>query len=107
MKEEHIKKLIGKSKVETSDEFLNTLMHKVSVESAVRNKTKLSFPVKTLLSVCSLLIIIISFLGYSFLNSSRIEVGSSTTPLFIMAFGILLYVLNNFIRSFEVIQSKE
>ena len=110
MKEEHLKRLLAKAKIETSDEFLNTLMHRVNSEFITSSTTKILFSVKRLLVVCSLLIAIVSLITYIALKGNyhffNVNIESSTTPIIVIVFGILLFVLNNLIRSFEVLLNR-
>ena len=106
MKEEEIKKLVSKSKVETSYAFLNTLMQKVEAEALRAEQKKSAFPLGLLIAVCSILIVVITFISFMLLNetfeSNNLKISNLSTPVFVVSFGVLLYVLNNFIRTCEV-----
>ena len=105
MKDKDYKNLIGKSKVETSDDFLNNLMHQIEEQSLSKTNRVLSFSHWKLIAICSVLISIISLSGYTLLNNINVSVnclGVSKISIFIVGLGIMLVVLNNFIRTMEL-----
>ena len=105
MKDENFKQLIGQSKVETSNDFLNNLMHQIEEQSLSKTNRVLSAAHWKLITICAVLISIISLCGYTLVNSINLDITylkSLKTPIFIVGLGIMLVALNNFIRTMEL-----
>ncbi len=108
MKEEELKKIIQKSTLETSDEFINKLMHTIDVKEEKR-KMSLWNSFRPVLITSSVLMVMITFIFYKLLQveSRFLEVLSSVpkTPLFVLVTLFLLYVINWSIRTYEQMKS--
>ena len=105
MKEEDIKQLIQKSKVETSEDFINHLMQRIDEETQPSVQTLIGISFRRLLAICVGLMVLISFLGYflmgGLITDTGFEMKGLATPLLVIVFGVMLFVLNNFIRTME------
>ncbi|WP_298540087.1 hypothetical protein [uncultured Aquimarina sp.] len=102
MKEEELKRIISKSTVETSDDFINNLMNAIEVQEQTK-KVKVWWSFRTILILCSILILLIVGLLHQvigtdngLLNSSSIDIPK--TPVFLIITFALLYYLNTVIR---------
>ncbi|MBG6129562.1 hypothetical protein IWQ47_001135 [Aquimarina sp. EL_43] len=101
MKEEELKKIMSKSTIETSDDFINTLMNTIEVDQ--KNKeTSFWWSFKPILITCSILILTITFILFKFLNYSNISLSVLTkipkTPVFVVVTLVLLFYINSIIR---------
>lgn len=103
MKEDQIKKIIQKSTVETSDDFINTLMQLIEAEEKVK-PTSVWWSFRTILILCSLLTMIIT-LGVFRFSTMGMEIlnigGIPKTPVFIVVTVLLLCLINHLIRVSE------
>lgn len=108
MKEEELKKIIQKSTLETSDDFINKLMHTIDAKEEER-KVFLWNSFRPVLITSSILLVVITFIFYKLLQvqSSFLEILSSIpkTPLFVLVTMFLLYILNWSIRTYERMKS--
>jgi len=100
MKEEELKKIISKSTVETSDDFINNLMNVIEVKEQTKN-TIVSWSLKIVLLVCFILIMLVLWvlpkvIDYDLFNVFSFEVPK--TPLFIMITFVFLYYVNSMVR---------
>lgn len=108
MKEEELKKIMQKSTLKTSDDFINKLMHTIDVKEEKR-KMSLWNSFRPVLITSSILLIVITFIFYKLLQveSRFLEALSSIpkTPLFVMVTLFFLYVINSSIRLYERLKS--
>ncbi|MEM6541437.1 MAG: hypothetical protein AAF634_09755, partial [Bacteroidota bacterium] len=106
MNEEHLKKVLQKSKIETSKDFTDNLMRRIDLESqnAIQNSIGISF--KRLLILCGCLIVIIGLLTFRLVGTKMGQIPTEgkniIAPSLVLVFGIVLYSLNNFIRTIEL-----
>ena len=107
MKEEDIKKILSKSEIETSDDFINKLMNRIEVEKEHKKIPFLSV-FKPVLAVCAILGFIVILMltklldiEFNFLNVP------SKTPILIVATFVFLYFINNMIRMNEKLAKSE
>lgn len=112
MKEEEIKRIIKKSKVETSTDFTDRLMMKIEEKEAQKPAFKWIFPV--ILSVLCLLSIAISYLLFTNFGStfllSPFKLKVPGTPLFLVFTIFLLFAINYWLQlksSFDYLQVKD
>ena len=100
MKEEQIRKILSKSKVETSDDFVDKVMLKVDEERQLKLESKrVSF--RPVLISSALLILVVTFVLYQLLISSGFPGAILSThqmPIFLLITFALLYYLNYAIR---------
>ncbi len=102
MKEEDIKKIISKSTVETSDDFINNLMNTVVAQKKAKQKTFWwSFPV--ILVICSILtLLIIGMFNHILHNKLTFSNGLVNniprTPFLLIITATILFYINNIIR---------
>ncbi|WP_299217279.1 hypothetical protein [uncultured Aquimarina sp.] len=102
MKEENLKKLISKSTVETSNDFINNLMNAIEAQKETK-KMSFRFSFKMVLLVCSTLTLILSGLLFNILGKESRLFDSLTedipkTPVFLVITLTLLYYINSIIR---------
>ncbi len=105
MKEDDFKKILEKSKLETSDSFVDSLMYQIELEPQYSQQLSKRISFKPILILCGILAMIISVVSYYFINNltkSHIDIKSIAIPAFITLFGTLLFVLNNFIKTLEL-----
>ncbi|MDH7444379.1 hypothetical protein [Aquimarina sp. 2201CG14-23] len=101
MKEEELKKIMGKSAIETSDDFINKLMDTIEKDQKVE---KISFwwSFKPVLIVCSSLVLTITFFLYKFLSTDSSFLNLlgevNKTPIFVMITLVFLYFINQVIK---------
>lgn len=107
MKEEELKKIMQKSTLETSDDFINQLMHIIDAKEERKVSHWNSF--RSVLIASSVLLVVITFIFYKLLQvqSSFLEIFSSIPkiPLFVMVTLSLLYFINSSIRLYERFRS--
>jgi hypothetical protein len=100
MKEEHIKTLMKKSIVETSDDFTDALMQKVENLEEVSPVQILSFRKLFLISLVGL--IFVSFVSYKYLAPYLSEVlgsvNSTRTPIYAMCLLVSLLGVNYILK---------
>ncbi len=100
MKEEQLKKIIEKSTIETSDDFINNLMSSVEMNQERKKSLKRLF--KTVLIVISILSIAISFILFQYTGDKNSPINVLThipkTPLFVVFMIAILGYINAFIR---------
>lgn len=99
MKEESLKKIIQKSTLETSDDFINNLMSAIEVEQ--KQKVTIWDSFKFSLSISILLIVIATGVLFKILhqeNATFLNENIPTTPIFIGITAILFYAINFLIR---------
>ncbi|WP_422106875.1 hypothetical protein [Winogradskyella sp.] len=102
MKEEQLKKIIQKSTVETSDQFINNLMSSID-HNQERKKTLKSLFKRALIAI-SIVSIAMSYVLYQYLdseNSLGILPNIPKTPLFVIFMVVILFYINTFIRTNE------
>ena len=101
MKEESLKKIMQKSSVETSDDFMNTLMNRIEVS---KEKRKIKIWNSFRYTLVATLVLLIPATGIlfkllrqesSFLSALK-EI--PTTPIFVIITLFLLYSINSMIR---------
>ena len=101
MKEEQIKKIIKKSTIETSDDFVDGLMAAIAKDKEAKNTYVLSFS-KPVLITCIVLVVCLTFLLFKVLGLDfgvlSALTGSKRTPVFVAVIFILLYSLNTLIK---------
>lgn len=101
MTEEELKKIIGKSKIETSDDFVDKLMHTIEVHQEAK---KISFwwSFRPVLIACTILALTVAFILFKFLSSDSDFLSSFAgipkTPIFIIVALIFLYYINTIIK---------
>lgn len=101
MKEESLKKIMQKSSIETSDDFMNTLMNRIEVSKEEQKVTIWNSFRYILIAVLVLLIpatgILFKLLRQesSFLSTLK---DIPTTPVFVVITLFLLYGINSMIR---------
>jgi len=100
MKEEQLKKIIKKSTVETSDDFINNLMESIEI-SQKASKPSFWSSFKPTLIFSALLLCIISYAAYSLTSSDDmgLEYFSKLpkTPIFLLLTLALLFAMNSVI----------
>ncbi len=101
MKEESLKKIMQKSSVETSDDFMNTLMNRIDTS---KEKKKIAIWNSFRYTLIATLILLIPATGIlfkllrqesSFLSTLK---DIPTTPVFVVITLFLLYGINSMIR---------
>ncbi|WP_109301059.1 hypothetical protein [Aquimarina sp. AU474] len=99
MKDDQLKKIIQKSTIETSDDFLNNLMHTIENQKNVK-KSSLWWSFKSVLIACTLLVTGITFLTFIYLGNTTgsISFEIPKTPIFIIITTLLLLAVNHVIR---------
>ncbi|MEM7186270.1 MAG: hypothetical protein AAF466_06395 [Bacteroidota bacterium] len=101
MKEEHIKKIIKKSTIETSDHFVEDLMTAIESTSEVRHASVRRY-FKPVLVSCMVLVAGLSFLLLKSLGPDlgvfSDWAGAQRTPVFVAVLLVLLYSLNSLIK---------
>lgn len=101
MKEEELKKIIRKSKIETSDDFINQLMNTIEIDKEV-SKASYWWSFRSIIIGCTILVLAITFILFKFLNSDNILLNNFTdipkTPIFIMVILIILFYINTIIK---------
>ncbi len=101
MKEEQFKKIIKKSTLTTSEGFVDELMSNIKESKEVKNKYVL-WQFKPILSICVVLILVLTFLLFQVLGlevgvlSSMI--GTKKIPIFIVVTSVLFYYLNEMVK---------
>ncbi|WP_299180027.1 hypothetical protein [uncultured Aquimarina sp.] len=101
MKEENIKKILEKSTVETSDDFINKLMKKVDVQQKAKKSSFWSFNI--VIVACSILLFIVvgslyNLSEYDFKIFSSFFNNIPKTPIFLMIIITILCFMNSIIR---------
>ncbi|AXT55140.1 hypothetical protein D1815_04980 [Aquimarina sp. AD1] len=101
MKEENVKKILEKSTVETSDDFINKLMKKVDVQQNTKKSSFWSF--KIVIVACSILLFIAIGSLHNFPEHNFSMFGSffnniPKTPFFLMIIITILCFMNSIIR---------
>ncbi|MEO1031150.1 MAG: hypothetical protein AAFX55_07080 [Bacteroidota bacterium] len=102
MKEEQLKKIIQKSTIETSDQFINNLMSSIDLNQERKKTLKGLF--KRALIAISIVSIAMSYVLYQYLgdeNSLSILPNIPKTPLFVIFMVVILFYINTFIRTNE------
>ncbi len=99
MKEEELKKIINKSTVETSDDFINNLMNAIEVKEQTKNN--LTWSLKIVLITCFILIVLLLWvlpkvIDYKVFNFFSFEIPK--TPLFLTITFVFLYYVNSIVR---------
>ena len=106
MNEEDVKKLLLKSKIETSKDFTDELMNRIDLETQPSVEKTLGISFKKILILCGCLLLIIGFLTFQLvgpkISLALFQGKNMATPLMILVFGTVLYSLNNFIRTMEL-----
>ncbi len=109
MKEEELKKIMSKSTIETSDDFVNTLMNTIEVDQEIKS-TSFLWSFKPILITCSVLILTITFILFKFLNHSNILLNVLTKipkiPVFVVVTLLLLFYINSIIKLNEYRSTK-
>ncbi len=96
MKEEQLKKIIQKSAIETSDDFLNNLMHSIEAKQKMRQPS-FWWSFKTVLMICMLLVMVISFLLFKDVTFG-VATNIPKTPVFVIITAALLFGINHIMR---------
>lgn len=100
MKEDRFKELMQKSTLETSDDFINSLMDTIEVSKHQKSKFWNSFSFT--ITITTILILLGTGMLYKLLRQEQITIDFleviPATPLFIVVTAILLYALNSMIR---------
>lgn len=101
MNHEELKKIIGKSTIETSDDFINTLMSNIEVNQEVK-KTSYWWSYRSVIIACTILIVIITHILYTLLRADssllKFLADIPKTPIFIFVILLSLYGINNIIK---------
>ena len=106
MKEDDLKYLIKKSKVGTSDDFTDTLMNRIEMESRPSIQQTIGVSFKRLLMLCVVLIVVIGILAIQIFG--RLLIGTNSdgkgalVPFLVVLFGVMLFAFNNFIHTMEL-----
>ena len=98
MKEEELKKIISKSTVATSDDFLNHLMHRIDTEKELKKASFLgSF--RSVFIACFILGLMITFVTYKFFLGSEGIINVPKGPIFVGITLILLFGINSIVKT--------
>ncbi len=101
MKEEHIKKIIKKSRIETSEVFVDELMNAIE-KSQETKKIKSWWSFKVVLTVCAVLVLFLTFFLFKLLHHDSgfltSLIGGHKMPIFIVVTLILLYNINSILK---------
>ena len=98
MKEEELKKIISKSTVATSDDFVNHLMHRIDTEKELKKASFLgSF--RSVFIACFILGLMTTFVSYKFFLGSEGIINVPNGPIFIGVTLILLFGINSIVKT--------
>lgn len=101
MKEEQLKKIIKKSTIETSDDFINDLMVSIKKSQEVEEKY-FWWSFKPVLIACAILVLTLTFFLFKLLSADTSFlnpiVSVHKTPIFIVITLIFLYYINSIIK---------
>lgn len=101
MKEEALKKIIKKGSLETSNEFVDSLMNQIEVEQEVK-KVPTWWSFKWVLVSCIVLTLILTFVLFKLLASFAIFSHIPKLPVFLCVTSLLLYYINTLVRVREL-----
>lgn len=100
MKEEEFKKIIQKSSVEISNDFINTMMN--SIETNQKRKKALKRLFHRALIIITILSTTLSFTLFQYLKGENsllnIVTNMPKTPVFVLFMIVILIYLNSFIK---------
>jgi TRAP-type C4-dicarboxylate transport system permease small subunit len=101
MNNEEFKEIISKSTIETSDDFITTLMSTIEVSQEVE-KTSSWWSYRPVIITCTILIVIITHILYTLLRADssllKFLADIPKTPIFIFVILLSLYGINNIIK---------
>jgi hypothetical protein len=107
MIEEETKKILQKSMLKTSDSFMNELMNKIEAKEKVEKASV--WPIRTTLSVISIILLLMSFVLYKSLHLSNnilsTGISISKTAIFSIASLIFLFIINHILKLNEEYQN--
>lgn len=105
MKEDELKKIIKKSELKTSDDFINTLMHSIETSREAK-KESIWWSFKPVMIVCTILLLLITMALFKLLSNENSFINSlmdvPKIPIFTLVTIFLLVYINSLIRLNEL-----
>lgn len=99
MNEKDTKELLEKSIIETSGNFSDKLMHRIEAEELEGETSVWSF--KSVFSVLVVVVAVVSFVLYKYLESGIIFFENRRTPIFAAITILLLLAINYVLKLYE------